>query len=435
MKFKKVTALLLTGMLTVTMFVGCSSGKQSDAGKDSSGKTTITMLYQGVPSDTDFTTGKLADMVAEEFPDLELEITALPQEQYYTALKTKLASGECADMILVQPRHGGANAVLTLAEAGYLEPLTDMECIQAEPDSAKEDMMYDGEVYAVSTGMSLLGTWYNKDIFEQYNLEVPTNWNEFLNCCEVLKEAGIQPIVMGDKDMAVIQFGLYQLAANQIYPDNPDFDEQLITGETKFTDEGTWDKILEMYKTLYDKGYVDPSSQGMGQQQAQQKFIDGEAAMTIDGSFSHPALYAQGEDDFERGFFPLPGNDAGEDTYACIAGGGGVAIYSGSEHKEECKEILESWLGGESDIYNAWADTGKPIISWGPASENVDALFQPFMDMYNEGKSYYFCNQGWPAGTETEMESKFSEMIGGQGTTISDITESMQRKYDELSEN
>ena len=57
------------------------------------------------------------------------------------------------------------------------------------------------------------------------------------------------------------------------------------------------------------------------------------------------------------------------------------------------------------------------------------------MEMYNEGKSYYFCNQGWPSGTENEMESKFSEMIGGQGTTVSDITKSMQMKFDELNEN
>lgn len=439
MKRKRVAALLLTGLMTISMLAGCGSsgGDKAEGEKKekSDDKVTITMLFDGVTAENDFETTVLPGLIEKELPNVNIEITKLPDDQYYTALKTKLASGECPDIIKVQPRHAGANAVTSLAEAGYLEPLTDLKCIQAEPDSAKEDMMYEDEVYAVATGLSILGTWYNKDVFAENNLEVPANWDEFLNCCKVLKEAGIQPIVMGDKDMAVIQFGLYQLAANQVYPNNPEYDEQLISGDAKFTDKGTWDKALEMYKVLYDEGYVDPSSLGMGQQQAQQKFIDGQAAMTFDGSFSNGAVCAQGAADFERGFFPMPGNDAGEDTYACIAGASGLAVYSGSKHIEESKAILESWFGGESGVYDSWVENGKPVISWGPAAEQIDGLFQPFMEMYNEGKSYYFCNQGWPSGTESEMESKFSEMVGGQGTTVSDITESMQLKYDELSGN
>ncbi|HIY02094.1 MAG TPA: extracellular solute-binding protein [Candidatus Blautia faecipullorum] len=437
MKRKRLAAVLLTGMLSMGLLAGCgteSTDKGGDEG-ESSGKKTITMMFQGVTAENDFETTVLPGLIEEQFPDVTVEITKLPDEQYYTALKTKLASGECPDIIKVQPRHAGANAVVSLAEAGYLEPLTDLEFIQEEPDSAKEDMTYDGEVYAASTGLSILGTWYNKDMFEENNLEIPTNWDEFLNCCKVLKDAGIQPIVMGDKDMFVTQFGLYQIAANQLYPENPDYDEQLASGDASFTDEGTWDTILDMYNTLYEEGYVDESSLGLGQQQAQQKFIDGEAAMTFDGSFSHAAVCADGSAEFERGFFPLPANDEGEDTYACIAGASGIAVYSGSENKDICKEILQSWFGGESDIYSGWADNDKPIISWGPASENIDPLFQLFADMYNEGKSYYFCNQGWPSGTENEMEAKFSELIGGQGTTVKDITESMQLKYEDLSGN
>lgn len=48
------------------------------------------------------------------------------------------------------------------------------------------------------------------------------------------------------------------------------------------------------------------------------------------------------------------------------------------------------------------------------------------------GKGFYWSNQAWPAGTETEMESLFSEMVGGQGTEIEDITEGMQDKFEDL---
>ena len=55
-----------------------------------------------------------------------------------------------------------------------------------------------------------------------------------------------------------------------------------------------------------------------------------------------------------------------------------------------------------------------------------------FIDLLNDGKGFYWCNQAWPAGTETEMESLFSEMVGGQGTEIEDITEGMQDKFEDL---
>ena len=49
---------------------------------------------------------------------------------------------------------------------------------------------------------------------------------------------------MGDKDQYVLQFGLYQLAADEIYSKNPDYDNQLRDGDAEFTDE----EIEEMFQ-------------------------------------------------------------------------------------------------------------------------------------------------------------------------------------------
>lgn len=446
MKLKKLITLLLIGTMLVALFTGCSNGKESDKTKDQSstnngedatnekdvdGDITITMMYSGVAAENDFETQILPGLVKEAFPNINLEVTKLPDDQYYTALKTKLASGEAPDMFLVQPMYAGVNSVFALAEAGYLEPLTDLKVMDLVGAGA-DSFTYKDEVYSIPSGITMLGTYYNKKMFDDNDLSVPTNWEEFLDVCKTLKEAGIQPIVMGDKDMYVMQFGLYQIAASQVYPKNPEYDIQLRTGDTKFTDQGTWDKVLEMYTTLYENEYIQTSSLGLGATQAIQKFIDGEAAMTFDGSFNAPALLAEGSADFERGYFPLPGNDAGEDLYASIAPGAGPAIYSGSKYIDECKQILELWRDGESDIAKAYADSGKVVVTYGYGSDNVEPLFQPFIDLYNEGKSFYWCNQGWPAGVENEMQALLGELIGGQGTTVDDITKGMQLKFEEL---
>lgn len=437
MKFKKMAAVALAGVtacatVPVAVPVFAAEGYDHEA-IENAGDITLTMMVSGVASDNDFETEQLPKLVKEKWPNVTLEVTKLPDDNYYTSLKTKLASGECPDIILTQPMYAGQNSCYALAEAGYLASLNDLDNVQGRED-ALSSVTYDGDIVTDTSSVAILGTYYNKELFAQAGIESePQTWDEFLEDCKKLKDAGIQPIVMGDKDQYVLQFGLYQLAADEIYSKNPDFDTQLRDGDASFTDEGTWDKVLEMYKTLYDEGYIDASkSLGYGASQAIQDFIDGKAAMTFDGSFNATALLAEGAGgDFERGYFPIPGTD-GVYTATCL--GAGYSIYSKSEHVDECKELLDYWLDGESELWDAYTSTGKVIVTYGngaDATPNYD-LFKPFIDLLNDGKGFYWSNQAWPAGTETEMESLFSEMVGGQGTEIEDITEGMQDKFEDL---
>lgn len=454
---RKWISLLLAGAMVMTMLAGCgnksaeesstsqttensttdtsaedgASQEQADAQTDqviTDEEITITMMYSGTAAENDFETEILPALVKEKFPNITLEVTKLPDENYYTSLKTKLASGECPDIILVQPMYAGQNAVIDLAAAGYLADLSDMKAVELAAAGA-DSFTYDGKVYGIPNGVDVLGTYYNKDVFAENGLEVPATWEEFLNCCETLKNAGVQPIVMGDKDNWVMQFGLYQIACNEIYAQNPDYDLQLRDGSASFTDEGTWDKVLSMYAELYDNGYVVSNSLGLSSAQAVQEFVDGNAAMIFDGAFDMGAVSAEGAVSFERGFFPLPGSNG--DTYAAMAPAAGPAIYAQSKYINECKAILEVMYDGESDMYKANVDGGV-IPTYGYGSDQLNPMYDSFMALYNEGKSFYWCNQAWPAGVNDEMAAKFAEYIGGQGTMIEDITAAMQAKFEEM---
>lgn len=437
MKFKKMAAVALAGVtacatVPAAVPVFAADGYDHEA-IENAGDITITMMVSGVATDNDFETEQLPALVKEKWPNVTLEVTKLPDDNYYTSLKTKLASGECPDIILTQPMYAGQNSCYALADAGYLASLNNLDNVKDRMDSLAS-VTYDGDVVTDTAGVSILGTYYNKDLFAQAGIESePQTWDEFLEDCQKLQDAGIQPIVMGDKDQYVMQFGLYQLAADEIYSKNADFDTQVREGDASFTDEGTWDTVLEMYKTLYDKGYIDSSkSLGYGASQAITDFIDGKAAMTFDGSFNVTALTAEGAaGNFERGYFPLPGTDG---TYTATCLSAGYSIYSKSEHVDECKELLDYWMDGESDLWDAYLASGKIIATYGNGADsapNYD-LFKPFVDMLNDGKAFYWCNQAWPAGTENEMLNLFSEMVGGQGTEIDDITEGMQDKFEDL---
>ena len=461
MKGKKVTAILCAGMMAAGMLAGCGGASGTDAaassgdavtggsvqtGSQASGdkydhqaientkdNITITMMVSGVAQGTDFETQTLPELVHKKWPNVTLEVTKLPDDNYYTSLKTKLASGECPDMILTQPMYAGSNSCYALADAGYLASLNDLDYLSNMPDLSA--VTYDGNVVTATTGVSILGTYYNKDLFQKAGIsEEPKTGDEFLEDCKKLKDAGIQPIVMGDKDQYVMQFGLYQIAANEIYSKNPKYDDELRTGDTSFTDKDTWDKVLTMYKQLYDEGYIDASqSLGYGASQAIQDFIDGKAAMTFDGSFNAAALTATGAAGyFERGYFPIPSESGEQYTATCLSAG--YSIYAKSQYIDQCKEILDYWMNGDNEIWDAYLATGRIIPLYGKGADSIPNydLFKPFIELTNEGKGFHWCNQAWPAGTETTMEEMFSEMIGGQGTTVDDITQGMQDKFEDL---
>lgn len=461
MNKKRIMALICSGVMAAGLMAGCGSsssasseasegvsGSSAAAGTSASasgesydhqaientdGDITITMMVSGVASDNDFETQQLPELVHKKWPNVTLEVTKLPDDNYYTSLKTKLASGECPDIILTQPMYAGSNSCYALAEAGYLAPLNDMDFLKNMENL--DAVTYDGNVYTATCSVSILGTYYNKDLFTKVGIEgEPKTWDEFLDDCKKLKDAGIQPIVMGDKDQYMLQFGLYQIAANEIYSKDPDYDQELRSGDTSFTDKGTWDTVLTMYKQLYDEGYVDASQTlGYGAAQSIQDFIDGKAAMTFDGSFNAASLLAEGAGgDFERGYFPIPSQSGEQYTATCLSAG--ESIYAKSEYVDQCKEILDYWLSGSGDVWDAYLATGKIIPLYGDGADSIPNydLFKPFVDLTNDGKGFHWCNQAWPAGTETTMEEMFYEMVGGQGTTIDDITQGMQDKFEDL---
>ena len=89
----------------------------------------------------------------------------------------------------------------------------------------------DGVQYGLPYNQSIVGMWYNKDLFEQAGLDPeapPTTWTELLEAVQTLKDAGITPIAVGAGDKWPAHFWYSYLmvrlggadAMNQIAADN-----------------------------------------------------------------------------------------------------------------------------------------------------------------------------------------------------------------------
>lgn len=407
-----------------------NSGSNVEAGQD---KITLTMIVSGnrAADGEDFELDVLPRMVNEKFPHITLEVQKLPDDQYETNILTKLAAGEAPDIFRVWPRMASMG-VFDMAKAGYLADLTDLPFQQYISQGAKDDMSYEGKIYGVTKGIDMLGVYYNKSLFEQAGIsEVPQDWDAFLAASQQLKDEGITPIVMGDKDSWWIQFGMYQIVANTLYAEDKDFDIKLQNGEVEFTDP-RWVEAISKYYDLYDQGYMAGNTLALSGSQAIQMFIDGQAAMVITGTWDMPPLMNEGAVQFERGFFSLPGNDAGEPVWQAVSTGAGWAVSADTKQRDAVNDVLNYWFDPESDLFAAWVELNPSISAFEGVPLNNE-LFRDAYELYLEkGNSTYFANQMWPSGVADEMQAKFGEMIGGRDVTPEDVATAMQKKFNEL---
>ena len=400
--------------------------QQEDSGFTYEGED-VTLNFMFITGgENEFYNETLPEMVNEQFPGITIEVEELPSDNFKSTVQMKFASGEGPDIFEWWPNKQAE----PLVEAGYCLELSDLKCIGDFREDMTGAFSFDGKNYAVPLGSSFLTTWYNKSLFEEAGItEVPMNWEEFLACCDALKEKGITPIVMGDKDAYVIQFGTYMMGASCIYNDNPDFDSQLYTGETKFTDDG-WRETVEKYQYLYDNGYVMEDTLGLSHDQARQAFIDGRAAMTFDGSFGWEALMANGAAEFERGIFMLPSNENGEELVYNLTPAEGIFAGANEGREEAIKAVLNYWFTEGTPLFEAWAASNDNIPVHKSLSDERE-MIQEYMQRYDGLSTIYNLNNAWPSGVSDELTSKFQEVIAGDANA-EDVINAMQLKFEQV---
>lgn len=438
MKKRRILSLFLTAALAASAITGCSGSSStntastagSTAATDNGDKVTLSMMVTTRPSGKkDFYLDYLPQLVKEKYPNINVEVEQLPTDQYKQTIRLKFSSGQGPDMFNWWPNLQAKD----LVDANYVKDLSDYPQLSKYNKEIVKSYTFNGKTYAIPNGTSFLTTWYNKNAFKKAGVtKLPTNWDEFLGVCEKLKAAGITPITCGDKQSFVIQFCIYQIAASEVYGSNMNFDTDLTSGKTKFTDQ-CWVNALSKMQTLYKKGYVIKNSLGLSQDQSRQAFIDGDAAMIFDGSFGYDALTKKGKVDFERGMFCVPGNDSGKKFIYNLTPSTGLFVSANSKKQDAIKKVMDLWLTPGTKLNDAWKTMNWDVPCYQGFTDSRD-LIKNYLDQYKNDASIYNCNNAWPEGVSDAMCSKFQEAITGSATA-QDVAKTMQDKFDELNKN
>lgn len=214
---------------------------------------------------------------------------------------------------------------------------------------------YDGELKEVPYQIKANGYLYNKALFRQAGIEsAPATWEEFLDVCQQLKDAGITPLTTDDA-YAMQAFGMH-LA-------------RLLGSDTvkQVVDNGEWDRpevlaTAGSFEDLAAKGYfskivgsnVWPTGQNT-------EFAIGTVAMYCSGTFIPNETKSITGDTFEWGFFNYPAVDGGiNGTEAMVVGFQSFAITSKCGSQEAAFALIEKLTRGEWDKKIAEESLGLP---------------------------------------------------------------------------
>ena len=261
----------------------------------------------------------------ESNPGVTIEASYLGWDDFMATIKLKLADNNPPDLA-----HGNQGFTVdgTLIQNGLVIPLDEYADQYGWKNLFAEGSLADfswsddgstwgsGSLYGISPVAEDVIVYYNKDKLKSLGLSVPSNFAEFENALSVSNNAGELPIILGGADgwPIIHVWGLIEGA----------FVEPEQVRSWIFNAKGTEFKTSSRMKAakkleeMATAGYFGSDSLGIGYDDANAMFINGDGVFNLTGTWMTAQLNEGMGDNV--GAFAMPRNSGG------VAGGGSFAL-------------------------------------------------------------------------------------------------------------
>lgn len=277
-----VVGLFVLMLMMTAVLAGCGGSKKT---VDTSTKTSGEVVWWGWTPGSPLNEKYIAEF-NKEYPDIKVTWKQTSIDNYDAAIRPALANGEGVDAFQVSA--GSANGGIKVF-GGQAIDLTDA-VKEALGDDYKDKlnktsittMTVNGQLKGLGVGTVYAGNlWINKDLFDKYNVKIPTNYDEWKEACKVFKENGIEGFVQG-AGQGAFNIDTFHAIADNV---SPGTFTKATRGEAKWTD-GSIVKALELWKGLFDDGIMQDGALGLQQYpEANNLFMSQKAAMVMMGSW------------------------------------------------------------------------------------------------------------------------------------------------------
>jgi len=326
---KKILFILCAVAMLAGTLCGCNSKETVTDGEKINLRFSFWEASTGKEAET--TLQKIVDSYEKDHPNVHIKLVSQANSGYQDWIKAQMATNSLPEIQM-----NSAASLIDMGKNGLVEDISDAF---DSPNKYYEDKIWketfvDGSLDSVheyrvapAYNIPLFGTgiamFYNKDIYKDLGLEIPENWDEFIENCKVIEEAGIDPIAyMGQKE-GQISWTFYELSGDlyiERWLDNENLnynnDNHITKNEiVKAIDTGDFNiatdkEYQEDFKRLveYFKKYIKYAPNAMGYDEAAAKmlFLSGKAAHLNTGSWDIAGLINNEEVTVDVGVFKYP---------------------------------------------------------------------------------------------------------------------------------
>ena len=236
----------------------------------------------------------------------EIEVAASGGSEVDNLVKTRLATGEMNDIFY----YNSGALLQALNPSQTLVDLANEPFMANIDDAFKPTVSQNDGIFGVPVGFaSGGGILYNKNIYEELGLSIPTTWDEFAANNEAIKEAGYAAVLQSFGDTWTAQ--LFVLAdMYNVAQANPTFAEDYTNNQAKYADSPEAMAGFSYLQEGYEKDWYQADFATTLFTQGIDLIANGEVAHWAMGTFVMPAIaetYPDKVNDF--GYFGLPGPD------------------------------------------------------------------------------------------------------------------------------
>ncbi len=291
------------------------------------------------------------------------------QEKSYDDVALDRVRNNMDDIYLLNP-----DVIKTLGEEGRLRDLSGFACVENLRDVVKTANTINGKLVAIPQEVVAYGLFVNKDMFDQYQLELPETPEDFLECCRVFKENGIETPVGANRwwlETFVLAIGYADLYNGG----NTEAEvAALNSGESKYSDYMR--PGFEFLQEMIDRGYIDAEKalvseavEGEGED-----FLSGKTPIVMAYWGAANTNTAYGEPDFNMLVIGFP-SSRGQMPVMPMTGFG---VGADAVHGEDAMGVLDVILSDEA--LRVYAETNKVISP----SRNVEVECIPALKPLND---------------------------------------------------
>jgi multiple sugar transport system substrate-binding protein len=230
---------------------------------------------------------KAWENVVDEFkkanPDINVKFNVYDHESYKKSIRNWLTSAS-PDVVFWYV----ATRMRQFSDAGLLDDVSSIytDDVKKALGSVPVNLVStDGKQYGVPYTYYQWGLYSRGDLLEKAGVKAPiATWDDLLGACDKLKAAGIEPIVIGSKDLwpTAGWFDYIDMRLNGY-----DFHMQLMSGKIPYTDPKV-KAVFGKWKELLDKGCFVKNHASVSWQESQSLLFQGKGAMMLIGNFITP---------------------------------------------------------------------------------------------------------------------------------------------------